>query len=158
MREKLKTWWRFDPELEQSSADNPLTPLTADQRRDTLPLLTLAFGWGFLVTGLFVGGALGAGVNFWPELIYATFLGNLANFIIGALVGYIGYKTACNSGLLYRFVYGGVGAYLPVLFLALLLIGWQGIVIGAFGFAWAQDNSGDAPKSRLQRRGIGKKR
>ncbi|MEC8821761.1 MAG: cytosine permease, partial [Pseudomonadota bacterium] len=40
---------------------------------------------------------------------------------------------------LYRFVYGGVGAYLPVLFLALLLIGWQGIVIGAFGFAWAQD-------------------
>jgi len=139
MLDKLKLWWHFDAEQERSSADNPLTPLGPEQRRDALPLLTLAFGWGFLVTGLFVGGALGAGVNFWPDLVYASFLGNFANFIIGALVGYIGYKTACNSGLLYRFVYGGIGAYLPVLFLALLLIGWQGIVVGAFGFAWAQD-------------------
>ncbi len=139
MKAKLKAWWRFDAVEEQSSADNPLTPLAPEQRRDTFPLLTLAFGWGFLVTGLFVGGALGAGVKFWPDLVYVSFLGNASNFVIGALVGYIGYKTACNSGLLYRFVYGRVGAYLPVLFLALLLIGWQGIVVGAFGFAWAQD-------------------
>jgi len=54
-------------------------------------------------------------------------------------VGYMGYKTACNSGLLYRLVYGRFGAYIPVLFIALLTIGWQGIVVGAFGFAWAQD-------------------
>ena len=99
----------------------------------------MAFGWGFLITGLMVGGALGAGVNFWPDLIYVSFLGNTANFVIGALVGYIGYKTACNSGLLYKFVYGQIGAYFPVLFLALVLICWQGIVVGAFGFAWAQD-------------------
>ena len=26
-----------------------------------------------------------------------------------------------------------------MLFIALLTIGWQGIVVGAFGFAWAQD-------------------
>ena len=124
-------------------ADNPLTPLTSDQRRDAIPLLTMAFGWGFLITGLIVGGALGSGVTFWPDLIYVSFLGNIANFVIGALVGYIGYKTACNSGLLYRFVYGEIGAYFPVLFLALVLICWQGIVVGAFGFAWAQ--SFDSP-------------
>ena len=76
MLDKLKLWWHFDAEQEQSSADNPLTPLSPEQRRDALPLLTLAFGWGFLVTGLFVGGALGAGVNFWPDLVYASFLGN----------------------------------------------------------------------------------
>ena len=139
MKDKLKAWWHFDAAAEQSSADNPLTPLTPEQRRGTFPLLTLAFGWGFLVTGLLVGGALGAGVSFWPDLIYASFLGNLANFVIGALVGYIGYQTACNSGLLYRFTYGQVGAYAPVLFLAILTIGWQGLVVGAFGFAWAQD-------------------
>ena len=139
MIEKLKAWWKFDAQAEQESADNPLTPLTNEQRRDALPLLTMAFGWGFLITGLMVGGALGAGVNFWPDLIYVSFLGNTANFVIGALVGYIGYKTACNSGLLYKFVYGQIGAYFPVLFLALVLICWQGIVVGAFGFAWAQD-------------------
>jgi len=139
MIEKLKAWWKFDEQAEQESADNPLTPLTNEQRRDALPLLTMAFGWGFLITGLMVGGALGAGVNFWPDLIYVSFLGNTANFVIGALVGYIGYKTACNSGLLYKFVYGQIGAYFPVLFLALVLICWQGIVVGAFGFAWAQD-------------------
>ena len=139
MLEKLKQWWKFDADAEQASADNPLTPLTPEQRRGTAPLLALAFGWGFLVTGLFIGGALGAGVPFWPDLVAVSFLGNAANFVIGALVGYIGYKTACNSGLLYSFVYGRIGAYLPVLFLSLLLIGWQGIVVGAFGFAWAQD-------------------
>ena len=77
IKQKLTTWWTFDEEKERTSADNPLTPLTDDQRRDTGPLLTLAFGWGFLVTGLFVGGALGSGVPFWPDLVVASFLGNL---------------------------------------------------------------------------------
>lgn len=138
IKQKLNEWWTFDEEKERTSADNPLTPLTDDQRRNTGPLLTLAFGWGFLVTGLFVGGALGSGVPFWPDLVIVSFLGNFINFVIGALVAYIGYKTACNSGLLYRYAYGTTGAYLPVLFIAVLTIGWQGIVVGAFGFAWAQ--------------------
>ena len=141
--EKFKEWWALDIEKENNSADNPLSPLKDSQRRDSLPLLTLAFGWGFLVTGLLTGGALGKGMPFWPDLIIASFLGNFMNFIIGGLVGYIGYKTACNSGLLYRFAYGNIGAYLPVLFIAVLTIGWQGIVVGGFGFTWAQ--SFDSP-------------
>ncbi len=138
IRQSLKRWWTLNEQAELSSADNPLTSLADSQRRETAPLLTLAFGWGFLVTGLLVGGGLGQSVPFWPDLIVASFIGNTINFVIGALVGYIGYKTACNSGLLYRFAYGRVGAYLPVLFIAALTIGWQGIVVGAFGFAWAQ--------------------
>jgi len=136
--EQLKKWWKLDPALEAKSADSPLDPLKPEQRRATLPLLALAFGWGFLVTGLLTGGALGKGLPFVPDLLMASFLGNAMNFVIGALVGYIGYKTACNSGLLYRFTYGNIGAYIPVLFVAMLTIGWQGIVVGAFGFAWAQ--------------------
>ncbi|TXS92030.1 hypothetical protein FV139_14995 [Parahaliea maris] len=138
IKEKLRAWWHLDPEKEAASADNPLAPLTPDQRRNALPLLALAFGWGFLVTGLLTGGALGQGMPFWPDLLIASFLGNAMNFVIGALVGYIGYRTACNSGLLYRFTYGNIGARVPVLFVALLTIGWQGLVVGAFGFAWAQ--------------------
>jgi cytosine permease len=134
---KLKSWWSYDAEAEKQSADNPATPLTDSQRRGTIPLLTLAFGWGFLVTGLFVGGMLGSGQVFWPDIVQASFAGNVANFVIGALVGYIGYRTACNSGLLYQLVYGKIGAYIPVLVIALLLIGWQGIVVGAFGATWA---------------------
>ncbi|MEE8307307.1 MAG: cytosine permease, partial [Gammaproteobacteria bacterium] len=137
MLDRLKQWWHFDAAAEQASADNPLTALSPDQRRHTLPLLTLAFGWGFLVTGLIVGGALGSGLPF-DQIVEATFVGNTVNFGIGALVAYIGYRTACNSGMLYRFVYGTGGAFFPVIFLALITIGWQGIVIGAFGFAWVQ--------------------
>jgi len=137
MREILKKWWRYDREAERASADNPVAPLSDRQRRSTGPLLTLAFGWGFLVTGLFTGGILGSGQTFWPDMVMASFAGNLANFLIGASVGYIGYRTACNSGLLYQLVYGRIGAYVPVLIIALLLIGWQGIVVGAFGSAWA---------------------
>jgi cytosine permease len=136
-------WWQLDEAEERASADNPHAPLTEAQRRPALPLLTLAFGWGFLVTGLLVGSSLGAGLRFWPDLVVASLWGNLANFAVGALVGYMGYRTACNSGLLYRLTYGNVGAYLPVLFLAMLTIGWQGIVVGAFGLTWA--GSFDSP-------------
>ena len=137
---KFARWWKYDSEAEQQSADNPVTPLTSEQRRAAVPLLTLAFGWGFLVTGLITGGALGAGQVFWPDAIAASFAGNFVNFVIGALVAYMGYRTACNSGLLYQFAYGRIGAYIPVLIIALLLIGWQGIVVGAFGTAWAGDS------------------
>jgi len=139
MMDKIKNWWALDREAEASTADNPFAPVRPEQRQETLPMLTLAFGWGFLITGLLTGGQLGAGVPFWPDLVVASFTGNLINFVIGGLVAYIGYKTACNSGLLYQFVYGRVGVYLPVIFLALLTTGWQAIVVGAFGFAWAQD-------------------
>ncbi len=138
----FKQWLTLDAQAEAASADNPLAPLRPEQRRDALPLLTLAFGWGFLITGLFVGASLGAGLYF-PDLVRNALWGNLANFVVGALVGYMGYQTACNSGLLYRLTYGNVGAYLPVLFLAALTIGWQGIVVGAFGLAWT--GSFDSP-------------
>jgi cytosine permease len=111
--------------------------------------LALAFGWGFLVTGLFTGGLLGNGLPFWPDIVLASFLGNLVNFIIGAFVGYIGYKTACNSGILYRYVYGNAGAYLPVVFISILLIGWQGIVVGAFGATWTTALHPELPVSEI---------
>lgn len=139
MMDKVKAWWALDEAAESATTDNPFTPVRPEQRQETLPMLTLAFGWGFLITGLLTGGQLGAGVPFWPNLVVASFTGNLINFVIGGLVAYIGYKTACNSGLLYQFVYGRIGVYLPVIFLALLTTGWQAIVVGAFGFAWAQD-------------------
>ena len=139
MMDKLKAWWALDEAAESATADNPFAPVRPEQRQETLPMLTLAFGWGFLITGLLTGGQLGAGVPFWPDLVVASFTGNLINFTIGGLVAYIGYKTACNSGLLYQFVYGRIGVFLPVIFLALLTTGWQAIVVGAFGFAWAQE-------------------
>ena len=139
MLEKIRSWWALDEAAETQTADNPFSPVTSEQRRDTVPMLTLAFGWGFLITGLITGGQLGAGVTFWPDLIFASFIGNFINFIIGGLVAYMGYKTACNSGLLFQFIYGRIGVFLPVIFLALLTTGWQAIVVGAFGFAWAQD-------------------
>ena len=88
MLKKLKAWWALDLEAEKNSADNPLTALSNEQRRSTGPLLALAFGWGFLVTGLFTGSQLGNGIPFWPDIILSTFLGNLANFIVGAIVGW----------------------------------------------------------------------
>ena len=82
----LRNWWKWDGDKERSSEDNPVAPLDDSQRRGTGPLLTLAFGWGFLVTGLFTGGALGSGQVFWPDLVAASLAGNTANFLIGAVV------------------------------------------------------------------------
>ena len=149
MLKKLKNWWKWNPEFEKNSADNPVTALSEQQRRNAGPLLALAFGWGFLVTGLFTGGLLGNGLPFWPDIVLASFLGNLVNFIIVAFVVYIGYKTACNSGILYRYVYGNAGAYIPVVFISILLIGWQGIVVGAFGATWTTALHPELPVSEI---------
>ncbi|MCC7199469.1 MAG: cytosine permease [Gammaproteobacteria bacterium] len=131
-------WWRLDASEEQASADNPFAPLTAEQRRPGGPLIALAVGWGFLITGLLAGGALGAGVPLWPDLVWYSLVGNLINFVIGALVGYMAYRTGCNSALIFRSIYGAAGAYVPVICIALLTIGWQGIVVGAFAQVWTQ--------------------
>lgn len=134
----FKRWWTLDPKAEAASDDNPLAPLTAAQRRPGGPLLALAFGWGFLITGLLAGGALGNGVALWGDLVWYSLLGSMINFLIGALIGYMAWRTGCNSTLIFRAVYGEWGAYLPVLFIALLTIGWQGIVVGAFAQIWTQ--------------------
>lgn len=134
----FKQWWTLDPAAEAASDDNPLTPLNPEQRRAGGPLLALAFGWGFLITGLLAGGALGSGVTLWGDLIWYSLLGSAINFVIGALVGYMAWRTGCNSTLLFRAVYGEFGAYVPVIFIALLTIGWQGIVVGAFAQIWTQ--------------------
>lgn len=135
---RIAQFFRFDEQAERESADNPLGALGPEQRRAGGPLLALAFGWGFLITGLLTGGALGAGLPLWPDLLWYSLLGNLVNFGIGALVGIIAFRTGCNSSLLFRAVYGRLGAYLPVVFIALLTIGWQGIVVGAFAQVWTQ--------------------
>lgn len=134
----ITDFFKVNEAEEAASDDNPLAPTREEHKQPAGPMLALAFGWGFLITGLLAGGQLAAGVAFWPNLIEAAFWGNLVNFVVGALLGYMGYKTACNSGLLYRFAYGRIGVYLPVIFLAILTTGWQGIVVGAFGFAWVQ--------------------
>ena len=99
---RLARWWRFDEAEERRSADNPFSALDPAHRRAGGPLIALAFGWGFLITGILAGGALGAGLPLWPDLVWYAMLGNLLNFAIGALVGYIAYKTGCNSALLFR--------------------------------------------------------
>lgn len=137
MIKALGHWWANLDATSADNDDNPHGPLRADQRRPTGTLLTLAFGWGFLITGLIVGGALGNGMPF-DTILKVTAIGNTINFVIGAAVAYIGFKTGCNSGLLFRWIFGIQGAKLPVLFVATLTICWQGIVVGAFGFAWTQ--------------------
>jgi hypothetical protein len=39
MLERLRAWWTLDTAAEEQSADNPLTPLRPEQRRDTGPML-----------------------------------------------------------------------------------------------------------------------
>ena len=41
----LQDWWKFDPSEVAGSDDNPHGPIRDDQRRETLPLLTMAFGY-----------------------------------------------------------------------------------------------------------------
>tara|TARA_B100000953_G_scaffold9886_1_gene8782 strand:+ start:82 stop:468 length:387 start_codon:yes stop_codon:yes gene_type:complete len=109
MLEKLKNWWKWNPEFEKNSADNPVTALSEQQRRNAGPLLALAFGWGFLVTGLFTGGLLGNGLPFWPDIVLASFwaiLSILLSVHLWAILATKQHATAVSFTVMYMAMQG----------------------------------------------------
>lgn len=68
MMNKLKDWWTYNSEEEENSTDSVHKPLTFDKRRKALPLLILGFTWGFLLTGLLIGGSIGPYLPFYEVL------------------------------------------------------------------------------------------
>ncbi|EED36256.1 permease, cytosine/purine, uracil, thiamine, allantoin family [Luminiphilus syltensis NOR5-1B] len=124
-----------------SDPDDPLSPVSPEHKQNALPLLITAFCWGFLATGMIVGGNLITKTDT-ASFLWITFFGNLTSLAIGCGVGYVGYKTALNSGLMFQLTYGRLGAWLPVVMIVLMASGWHAVVAGAIGYTWTNENAG----------------
>lgn len=128
--------------LNINSSDNErmLSPVPMSERRPTFNQVMVWVGFGYVVTGLFVGGVL-AGFGNKPGVspmtaMWAIILGMGSLSIITALLGIAAQKTGMSLALISRYSYGIKGANLPIIIMALLTLGWFASITGMVGQIW----------------------
>lgn len=121
-------------------AEHMLEPVPLDGRRPTWKQVLVWVGFGYVVTGLFVGGVL-AGFGGQPGVppataVLAVILGMGTLFIITSLLGIMAQKTGMSLALLSRYSYGTKGAVIPLIVMGLLTLGWFASITGIVGSIW----------------------
>ena len=96
--------------------------------------------FGFVVTGLIVGGQLAGqggapGMAFGPAMLTIT-IGELVLFALTILIGIPAMRTGYNLALLAKCSYGTMGFILPMAVMALLTLGWFASILGMIGDIW----------------------
>ncbi|ULX53965.1 cytosine permease [Cupriavidus taiwanensis] len=121
-------------------ADYMFAPVPSDARRPTWKQVMVWVGFGYVATGLFIGGTLagpagGAGVSF-PMAMLAIAIGMGILFVLTSLLGVIAQRTGLSLALLCRYAYGAKGMNLPMLAMGLLTLGWFSAITGMVGDIW----------------------
>lgn len=117
-----------------------LEPVPRTARRGTFGLSMVWVGFGFVVTGLIVGGQL-AGQGGAPGMPFGLAMstivtGELILFALTVLLGIPAMRTGFNLALLSRFSYGSKGFALPMVVMALLTLGWFASILGMIADIW----------------------
>ncbi|SBW09311.1 conserved membrane hypothetical protein [uncultured delta proteobacterium] len=117
-----------------------LMPVPISDRRATWKQILVWIGFGYVVTGLFVGGVLAGfggqpGVSY-HDALWSIALGMGALFILTSLLGVASQRTGFNLALLSRYSYGARGANIVMLVMALLTLGWFSSITGMVGQIW----------------------
>ncbi len=120
--------------------EHMLTPVPISERRPTWKQILVWVGFGYVVTGLFVGGIL-AGFGGQPGVspgvaVWAVILGMGTLFIITSLLGIMAQRTGMSLALVSRYSYGQKGASIPMIVMALLTLGWFASITGMVGQIW----------------------
>lgn len=129
-----------EPSAPPIDGDYMFTPIPAHDRRPTWKQILVWIGFGYVATGLFIGGTLAGwggnpGVSF-PMALLAIAIGMGILFIITSLLGIMAQKTGLSLALLSRYSYGALGANLPMLAMGLLTLGWFSAITGMVGDIW----------------------
>ncbi len=120
--------------------DFMFTPIPLSHRRETWKQVLVWVGFGYVATGLFIGGAL-AGVSGapglpFPQALLAIAIGMGILFILTSLLGIMAQKTGLSLALASRYSYGRLGANLPMIAMGLLTLGWFASITGMVGDIW----------------------
>lgn len=127
-------------ELGYDHEEYMLEPVPWSARRKTIGIAAIWVGFGFVVTGLIVGGQL-AGQGDQPGMtlggaVTTIAIGELVLFTLTILLGIPAMKTGFNLALLSKVSYGNKGFILPMVFMALLTLGWFASILGLIGEIW----------------------
>lgn len=117
-----------------------LDAVPMDKRRSTFSQIMVWVGFGYAVTGLYVGGVLG-GFGGKPglspnEAMWAIILGMGSLFLLTSFLGIAAQKTGLNLSMLSRYSYGKKGMIIPILIMAFLTLGWFASIVGMVGDIW----------------------
>lgn len=117
-----------------------LEAVPPDKRRSTYSQIMVWVGFGYVATGLFVGGTLAGyggapGLTPW-EASLAIILGMGALFVMTSLLGMAAQKTGLNLSLISRYSYGSKGFMIPMLVMAILTFGWFSSIVGMVADIW----------------------
>lgn len=126
-------------EIEQDS-EYMLEPVPMNKRRSTFGQIMVWVGFGYVATGLFVGGTL-AGYGGSPGLnptdaLLSVIIGMGALFFITSFLGIAAQHTGLNLSLISRYSYGKKGMIIPMAVMALLTLGWFANIVGMVSDIW----------------------
>ncbi|WP_240651679.1 purine-cytosine permease family protein [Serratia microhaemolytica] len=116
------------------------SPIPQSARRPTWKQVLVWVGFGYVATGLFIGGTL-AGVGGKPgmpftQALLAIAIGMSALFVLTSLLGVMAQRTGLSLALISRYSYGRLGANLPMIAMGLLTLGWFAAITGMVGDIW----------------------
>ncbi|GEN81875.1 cytosine/purines uracil thiamine allantoin permease [Sporosarcina luteola] len=125
----------------QEDGEYMLSPVPESERRPTWKQVMVWVGFGYVVTGLFVGGVL-AGFGGQPGVppgmaLWAIGIGMGVLLVLTTLLGIMAQKTGLNLALISRYSYGSIGSNLPLFIMALLTLGWFASITGMVGQIWS---------------------
>lgn len=121
-------------------SEHMLAPVPISERRPTFSQVMVWVGFGYVVTGLYVGsvlGGFGGNGGAAPQVaIKGIILGMGSLFLITSFLGVAAQKTGMNLALISRYSYGRRGFVIPMGIMALLTFGWFASIVGMVGDIW----------------------
>lgn len=125
------------PAVDETNEEFMLERVPRKARRSWWSQFVIWVGFGYVPTGLIVGGQLagtaeGGGMPF-ESAILTIVLGQGILLLLTFALGFAAMKTGLNLSLISRFSYGRIGMILPMLVMGLLTLGWFASIVGMVG-------------------------
>lgn len=124
------------PEVDTTNEEFMLEPVPRAARRSWWSMFVIWVGFGYVPTGLIVGGQLagesGGGMPF-GAAIGTIIIGQGFLVLLTFALGLPAMRHGLNLSLISRYSYGNKGIVLPMVIMAFLTLGWFASIVGMVG-------------------------
>ena len=125
------------PVVDETNEEYMLERVPRKARRSWWSMFVIWVGFGYVPTGLIVGGQLagtadGGGMGFGDAMLTVV-LGQGILLLLTFALGFAAMKTGMNLSLISRFSYGTKGMILPMVIMGFLTLGWFASIVGMVG-------------------------
>ena len=119
-------------DTKDAQGDYATVRVPGDKRRSMFNIAIVQAGYCIVMSGLYTGAAISAGLGFWQSIL-AIILGNAILTVYSALMGIAGAREGVSTSVLARHSFGRDGSKLVGLVAAITMLGWYAVQVGFFG-------------------------